>query len=66
MELLELARATYAHSIFVVGIGRDVGKTTAIRAIYDAASGAGMCVGLVSIGREGDVTARSGVASKPV
>ena len=36
-ELLELARAAGARAIFVVGIGREVGKTTVVRAVYDAA-----------------------------
>jgi hypothetical protein len=63
-ELLELARAAGTRSIFVVGIGRDVGKTTALRAIYDAACAAGMQTGLASIGREGDAT-RNDVRPKP-
>jgi hypothetical protein len=53
-ELLELARAADTRSIFFVGIGRDVGKTTALRAAYAAASSSGIHVGLASIGREGD------------
>jgi hypothetical protein len=48
--LLELARAANARSIFVVGIGRDVGKTTAMRAIYDAAYEMHVPVGLASCG----------------
>lgn len=48
--LLELAGAAKARSIFVVGIGRDVGKTTALRAIYDAACDAGSAAGLASCG----------------
>lgn len=48
--LLELAGAAKAHSIFVVGIGRDVGKTTALRAIYEAACNAGSVTGLASCG----------------
>jgi hypothetical protein len=48
--LLELAAAANARSIFVVGIGRDVGKTTALHAIYDAACDAGARVGVASCG----------------
>ena len=48
--LLELARAAKARSIFVVGIGRDVGKTTALRAIYAAACDARATIGLASCG----------------
>ncbi len=48
--MLELARGANARSIFVVGIGRDVGKTTALRAIYDAAYDADTSIGLASCG----------------
>ena len=48
--ILELAVASNARSIFVVGIGRDVGKTTALRAIYEAASDAYKSIGLASCG----------------
>ena len=65
LELLELARAADARSIFVAGIGRDVGKTTALRAIYAAACKSGMQTGLASIGREGGATLESDVRSKP-
>jgi hypothetical protein len=54
LGLLELARAAGARSIFVVGVGRDVGKTTALRAIYNAACQSGLRAGLASIGRDGD------------
>jgi hypothetical protein len=50
IELFELARAANARSIFVVGIGRDVGKTTALRAIYDAGCDMGATLGLASCG----------------
>jgi hypothetical protein len=50
LELLELARTANAGSIFVVGIGRDVGKTTALRAVYGAACEAGVRIGLASSG----------------
>ncbi len=64
-ELLELARAANARAIFVVGIGRDVGKTTALRAIYDAASAAGRRIGLASIGRDGDPAHSDEIRPKP-
>jgi hypothetical protein len=48
--LLELAAAANARSIFVVGIGRDVGKTTALRAMYGAASELRAPVGVASFG----------------
>ncbi len=48
-ELLELARAAGARTIFVVGIGRGVGKTTVLRAVYDAAGAAGLSTALASM-----------------
>jgi len=48
-ELLELARSAGARTIHVVGIGRDVGKTTALEAIYAAAVRAGLRVGLAAM-----------------
>ena len=50
LELLKLTRSAGAGSIFVVGIGRDVGKTMALRAIYSAAYDAGARIGLASCG----------------
>lgn len=50
LELLELARVVQARAIFIVGIGRDVGKTTTLRAIYGAACDAGLRIGLASCG----------------
>jgi Domain of unknown function (DUF1611_C) P-loop domain len=64
LELLELARSQRARSIFVVGTGRDVGKTTTLRAIYTAACERRLRVGVASIGREGD-TLRSDAHRKP-
>lgn len=49
-KLLELARGRGARVIFAVGTGKGVGKTTALRAIYEAAWSAGLRVGLASIG----------------
>jgi hypothetical protein len=47
---LELAREREARAIFVVGTGKNVGKTTALLAIYEAACTVGLRVGLASIG----------------
>ncbi|MFY9718626.1 MAG: hypothetical protein WAK16_03190 [Candidatus Cybelea sp.] len=49
-KLLELARGRGARVIFAVGTGKGVGKTTALRAIYEAACRARLRVGLASIG----------------
>jgi hypothetical protein len=50
LRLLELARERRARAIFVVGTGKNVGKTTALLAIYEAACRSGLRVGLASIG----------------
>lgn len=49
MELLELARSAGAQKLYVVGIGRDVGKTTALGAIYWAAVRAGYRIGIAAM-----------------
>ncbi|HEY1977834.1 MAG TPA: hypothetical protein VGG89_14875 [Candidatus Baltobacteraceae bacterium] len=63
--LYELARETGARSIFVVGTGKNVGKTVAMRAIYEAAADAGVTVGLSSIGRDGEAVDAGDAAPKP-
>jgi hypothetical protein len=50
LRLLELAHERRARAIFVVGTGKNVGKTTALMAIYEAACSSGLRVGLASIG----------------
>lgn len=64
-ELLELARSSGARSVYVVGTGRDAGKTTALRAIYAAALDAGVRCGVASIGRDGDAAFRDDMRPKP-
>lgn len=66
MELLDLARRAGAERIFVVGTGRDVGKTTALRAIYEAARERNMRIGIASIGREGETAMRDSERPKPL
>ena len=74
IELLELAGATAARSIFVVGTGRNVGKTTVVRALYAAAYNAGLRTAMASLNpkhrlwlRPGTffVTARGALARSP-
>lgn len=55
-ELLDVAWATGARTIFFVGTGRNVGKTTALRAVYEAAWRRGLHAGLASIGRDSEST----------
>jgi hypothetical protein len=57
-EILRAAQSIGARTIFVVGTGRNVGKTTALRAIYEAAWNEGAQVGLASIGRDGEASAQ--------
>ncbi len=51
-DLLSLATSSGSRVIFVVGTGRDAGKTTTLRAVYGAARGGNLRVGLASFGRD--------------
>lgn len=52
--MFQLARDEGASSIFVVGIGKNVGKTVTMRAMYDAAYAQQRCPGVASVGRDGE------------
>ena len=64
-RLLELARGGGARSLFVVGTGKNVGKTVAMRAIAAAASARGLTVGLTSTGRDGEAIDAADSLAKP-
>ncbi|MDQ2865005.1 MAG: DUF1611 domain-containing protein [Candidatus Eremiobacteraeota bacterium] len=64
-DILDLARATGSHSLFVVGTGKNVGKTIAMRAIYDAARRRGINAGLTSVGRDGEAIDIGDAGLKP-
>jgi hypothetical protein len=64
-ELLNLARAGDVRSLFVVGTGKNVGKTVAMRAVYEAACESGLSVGLTSIGRDGEAIDAGDAQPKP-
>jgi hypothetical protein len=64
-ELLKLARAGGTRSLFVVGTGKNVGKTVAMRAVYEAACAAGLRVALTSIGRDGEAIDAGDAQPKP-
>lgn len=64
-HLLELARAGGCRSLFVVGTGKNVGKTVAMRAIADAATARGLRLGMTSIGRDGEAVDSSDALAKP-
>jgi hypothetical protein len=63
--LFEIARATGAPSLFVVGTGKNVGKTVAMRAIYNAATEFGVRPALTSIGRDGEAIDVGDAQAKP-
>lgn len=52
-------------SLFVVGTGKNVGKTVTMRAIYDALLARGMHPGLTSIGRDGEAIDIGDAGAKP-
>jgi hypothetical protein len=63
--LLDLARGGGRRSLFVVGTGKNVGKTVAMRAMAQAAFERGLHVGLTSIGRDGEAIDVSDALAKP-
>jgi hypothetical protein len=52
LRILELARTAGARSIFVVGTGKGVGKSTTLNAIYEAAWRTGLRTGIASVGHK--------------
>ncbi len=64
-RLLELARSNGRRSVFVVGTGKNVGKTVAMRAIAAAAAARGLHSGLTSTGRDGEATDAADAQAKP-
>ncbi len=64
-RLLDLARAGRGRSLFVVGTGKNVGKTVAMRAVAQAATARGLTVGLTSTGRDGEAIDVSDALAKP-
>ncbi|HET9392282.1 MAG TPA: hypothetical protein VFO29_01980 [Candidatus Rubrimentiphilum sp.] len=63
--LLDLARANGRTSLFVVGTGKNAGKTVAMRAIATAAARRGISLGLTSAGRDGETFDAVDAAAKP-
>jgi len=64
-ELLSLALQTGARSLIVVGTGKNVGKTTVVRALYEAGAARQIRLGMTSIGRDGEAIDVSDGAAKP-
>jgi len=63
--LLDLARADGRSSLFVVGTGKNAGKTVTMRAIATAAARRGMSIGLTSAGRDGETFDAVDAMAKP-
>lgn len=63
--ILDLARAGGTRSLFVVGTGKNVGKTVAMRAVAEAAYARGLRVGLTSTGRDGEAVDVADSLAKP-
>lgn len=64
-SLLELARACGRDSLFVVGTGKNAGKTVVMRAIAEAAAARGLRIGLTSTGRDGEAVDLCDGGAKP-
>jgi hypothetical protein len=64
-DLLDLARAAGMRSLFVVGTGKNVGKTVAMRAIAQAAARRNLTLGLTSTGRDGEAVDVADSLAKP-
>ena len=58
-------REREGKTLVIVGTGKNVGKTVAMRSIYDAAVSAGIMPGLTSIGRDGEAIDVGDAGSKP-
>ena len=63
--LLDGALALGANSIVLVGTGKNVGKTVALRAIYHAAQRRDIVLGITSIGRDGEANDIADAVAKP-
>jgi Domain of unknown function (DUF1611_C) P-loop domain len=64
-SLLDLAREGGVRSLFVVGTGKNVGKTVAMRAIAEAAAARNLTVGMTSTGRDGEAIDVADAQAKP-
>lgn len=63
--IFDLAEASGARSIFIVGTAKNVGKTVTARSLYEAAVARGIRVGIASVGRDGEVVDVADGAPKP-
>lgn len=63
--LIDLARDAGAEVLFVVGTGKNVGKTVTARAAYEAAYATGGRVAITSVGRDGESVDAGDARPKP-
>lgn len=63
--IFDLVLAAGADVLFVVGTGKNVGKTVTARAVYEAAYGRGLRVGMMSVGRDGEAVDAVDARPKP-
>lgn len=63
--ILDLAVRANARCVFVVGVGKNVGKTVAARAVYQAIQARGLHAGVASVGRDGEAADVADGAPKP-
>ncbi len=63
--ILDIARAGGQTSLFVVGTGKNVGKTVAMRAVAAAAGRRGLITGITSSGRDGEAVDAADALAKP-
>lgn len=63
--ILDLAVAAGADVLFVVGIGKNVGKTVTARAVYEAACERGLRVAIATVGRDGEAVDALDARPKP-
>ncbi|HEY5340802.1 MAG TPA: hypothetical protein VIK27_07230 [Candidatus Aquilonibacter sp.] len=64
-SIVRLWERSGAPSLFVVGTGKNVGKTVTMRAIYHALLAAGTLPALASIGRDGEAVDIGDAGEKP-
>jgi hypothetical protein len=63
--IFDLAEASGARSLFIVGTAKNVGKTVTARALYEAAVARDIRVGIASVGRDGEAVDVADGAPKP-
>ncbi|HKU81381.1 MAG TPA: hypothetical protein VJP76_04350, partial [Candidatus Tumulicola sp.] len=63
--IVDLVLAAEADVLFVVGIGKNAGKTVTARAVYEAACERDIAVALATVGRDGEIVDALDARPKP-